>query len=77
MSVGFLVTVLATTGRYIMAKGSLTNARPGVWRMRVVVGYKENGDPIQKILAGNLPVTDRLISGRLRHTDPPGELRGQ
>jgi integrase len=32
-----------------MAKGSLTQARPGVWRMRVVVGYRDNGDPKQKM----------------------------
>jgi hypothetical protein len=35
------------TGRTRRANGTMSEVRPGIWRLRVTVGYTESGSPIQ------------------------------
>jgi integrase len=37
-----------STGQTRRSNGTLSEIRPGVWKLRVTVGYRESGSPIQK-----------------------------
>jgi len=37
-----------SNGQTRRANGTMSETKPGVWKLRVTVGYRESGSPIQK-----------------------------
>jgi hypothetical protein len=58
----------------VEAKGSMTEMKPGVWRLRVYAGRRENGTPIQLTKTLTLGFVRASLAGEIRGRQPERTL---